>query len=428
MLNLSYPGIYTRELASGLKVVTNAPTSVACFVGPTIAGIDNRATRIFGFPDFERAFGGLSQTSNLSYSVKHFFANRGGETSAIRVPSKGAAAAESTLVRDVALSTAAFVITSLSSGIASNNIFVEIDDLDIGTKPFSVAPNDLIFNLSVQDRLTGRSERFGGITTDSASARFAPNVINEPATGSKFIKLTMGAGSPGKPAPQATGSYYTIGAPPVGRAAFAKDVHAMLTVEFRDDDATGAVDAINAISLDATVFHSGEATPATPLELVGRMTAALNAALHADAGASAKMQGLALEGGLSKGGTIYRLRIAPVGTTVTSGRRADGRVTIADIGGGAAGTMLLTEMKLVELRSNPSRYQLGAAYKTAQVNAQTVGKDGDVTGQPDSNVFKAAVMALGDPDPFFNLLCLPDAVRPSSLDPAAPFHANLNDI
>ena len=181
-------------------------------------------------------------------------------------------------------------------------------------------------------------------------------------------------------------------------------------------------DAIN------TAMNSPEIQLLHRNELVGRMTAAPNAALHADAGASAKMQGLALEGGLSKGGTIYRLRIAPVGTTVTSGRRADGRVTIADIGDGAAGTMLLTEMKLVELRSNPSRYQLGAAYKTAQVNAQTVRKDGDVTGQPDSNVFKAAVMALGDPDPFFNLLCLPDAVRPSSLDPAAPFHANVNDI
>src|SRR3954470_19328212 len=95
MLQLKSPGVYTQEIPSGVRTISGAPTSVALFVGPTKAGIDGRPIRILNFGDFQRSFGGLSQTSNLSYSVLHFFANGGGEAFVIRVPSKGAVAANS---------------------------------------------------------------------------------------------------------------------------------------------------------------------------------------------------------------------------------------------------------------------------------------------------------------------------------------------
>src|SRR6267143_6918787 len=94
MLQLTHPGIYTREVPSGVRTITGAPTSVALFVGPTRAGIDNRAIRILNFADFERQFGGLSQMSSLSYSVLHFFANGGGDAFVIRVPTKGSKPAQ----------------------------------------------------------------------------------------------------------------------------------------------------------------------------------------------------------------------------------------------------------------------------------------------------------------------------------------------
>src|SRR5690348_9832843 len=90
MLQLKYPGVYTQEIPSGVRTITGAPTSVALFVGPTKAGIDGRPVRLLNFGDFERNFGGLSQTSNLSYSVLHFFGNGGGEAFVVRVPADGA--------------------------------------------------------------------------------------------------------------------------------------------------------------------------------------------------------------------------------------------------------------------------------------------------------------------------------------------------
>ena len=52
------------------------------------------------------------------------------------------------------------------------------------------------------------------------------------------------------------------------------------------------------------------------------------------------------------------------------------------------------------------------------------GTDGDAAGQPESDQFKQAVMDLDTPDPFFNILCLPDLVRPSATDPLALHHSN----
>ena len=52
------------------------------------------------------------------------------------------------------------------------------------------------------------------------------------------------------------------------------------------------------------------------------------------------------------------------------------------------------------------------------------GVDGDANGQPDTNAFKAEVMKLGEADPFFNILCLPDLVRPSESDPMALHHGS----
>ena len=33
MLQFKYPGIYTREIPSGVRTITGAPTSIALFVG-----------------------------------------------------------------------------------------------------------------------------------------------------------------------------------------------------------------------------------------------------------------------------------------------------------------------------------------------------------------------------------------------------------
>ena len=421
MLQFTYPGVYTRKIPSGVHTIAGAPTSVALFVGPTRAGIDAQPIRLLNYGDFERSFGGLSQTSALSYSVLHFFANGGGQAFVIRVPAKDAVPAVSTVLSDAAVAAPSLVVTALSSGLSSNKIFVEFDDFDIQAAPFTATPDKKRFNISVTDSVMGRVERFSNLSTASASARFAPSVVNDVATGSKLIKLGLTGAAIDAEAPQANGSAYKITVPPVA-GAFAGDIALKLTVVRRAAD--GAPDAANTITgLAVTVFATGVAKPASPVELVTRLVAALNAAVRGSAQA-AKLDGTGIEDAVFEGGTLLRLRIAAPAAEVGEVRLHDATVTISDP---VAGTSFLTPYfgpAAVALVANPSRYRLGQPYAASQISAQSKGADGDATGQPDSDVFKAAVAGLETPDAFFNILCLPDLVRPSASDPMALQHGN----
>ncbi len=428
MLQFTYPGVYTREVPSGVRTVSGAPTSVALFVGPTRAGIDARPIRLQNFGDFERSFGGLSQTSSLSYSVLHFFANGGGEAFVIRVPADQAVAADTTLLQNNAAATVSLTLTSLSSGLASNDLFAEIDAFGIAANPFAPGPaptplhDKKRFNLTITDRLTGRVERFGNLTTASANARFAPTVVNDIGTGSKLVKLTMAAID--TDGPQANGSVYTIGTAPVTGAVFASDISLRLSVTIRD--AAGAVDTVNSITnLDVVVFASGSAPPVSPLELSNRLAIALNEAIRANDPARTTMEGAGIEVAPFEGGTLLRLRVTPPGPVKPTRRINDATVTITDP---AAGTSFLATYTLVQVLANPSRYQLGADYASSQVSAATAGDDGDPNGQPLTATFKTAITGLDGPDPFFNTLCLPDLVRPSATDPAALHHTSAPSI
>jgi hypothetical protein len=320
MLQLRYPGVYTQEIPSGVRTISGAPTSVALFVGPTKSGIDARTTKILNFGDFERNFGGLSQTSSLSYSVLHFFANGGGEASVIRVPANGAVAAKSALKRDDAANTAqSLSLTALSSGVGGNEVFVEFDPFGIGANPFSTAPphDKKRFNVTVTDRLTGRVERFGNISTSSTDARFASAVVSDPATGSKLVKLDVA--SINAEGPRSTGTIYKIGALPTG-APFTADIKLLLSVAVLAADGTAAAGS-SVANLPVTVFATNAAKPTSILEMVNKLAAAINAAIRADAAAAALMEGVAIEVAPFEGGTMIRLRTAPPGPDKLTKRR-----------------------------------------------------------------------------------------------------------
>src|SRR6185503_9978358 len=80
----------------GVHTITGVSTSITAFIGYTARGLVNEPIHIFSFADFERAFGGLSVDSPLSYSVKFFFQNGGTEAYVVRV-AQGATPAKLTL-------------------------------------------------------------------------------------------------------------------------------------------------------------------------------------------------------------------------------------------------------------------------------------------------------------------------------------------
>src|SRR5213075_185311 len=89
----TYPGVYIEEVPSGVHTITGVATSITAFVGSAKRGPIDRAVRVLGFADFERRFGGLSRNSEMTYAVKQFFTNGGGEAWIVRVASASTAAA-----------------------------------------------------------------------------------------------------------------------------------------------------------------------------------------------------------------------------------------------------------------------------------------------------------------------------------------------
>src|SRR5437764_11404542 len=79
---LTYPGVYVEELASGVHTITGVSTSVTAFVGRTLRGPVNEAVTVTSFTEFQRTFGGLWVDSALGYAVRDFF-RLGGSTAVI---------------------------------------------------------------------------------------------------------------------------------------------------------------------------------------------------------------------------------------------------------------------------------------------------------------------------------------------------------
>jgi hypothetical protein len=83
----SYPGVYVTEIPSGVRTITGVATSVTAFVGRTRRGPVNQATVINSLADYERVFGGLWKHSTVSFAVRDFFANGGGQAVVVRLVS-----------------------------------------------------------------------------------------------------------------------------------------------------------------------------------------------------------------------------------------------------------------------------------------------------------------------------------------------------
>src|ERR671921_67462 len=81
----TYPGVYVEEIPSGVRTIVGVATSITAFIGGAPRGPVNDPVRVQSFADFERAFGGLSVQSTMSYAVKDFFLNGGTDALIVRV-------------------------------------------------------------------------------------------------------------------------------------------------------------------------------------------------------------------------------------------------------------------------------------------------------------------------------------------------------
>src|SRR5262249_5401233 len=186
----TYPGVYIEELPSGAHPITGVATSIGAFVDFFAQGPVDEAIRVFGWPDFERQFGGLDRRSEASYAVQQFFLNGGADAYVVRTTSStpGNEAKQAAIaLMDKPSGTNILLATAASAGEWGNNLPIDVD--------YGTTDPTKLFNLTVTEvSLTGASpqvmatETFRNLGLDSTQPNYAPNVVNN---GSQLITISV---------------------------------------------------------------------------------------------------------------------------------------------------------------------------------------------------------------------------------------------
>lgn len=384
----TYPGVYLEELPSAVRSIVGVGTSVAAFVGYTARGIDHHPTRIFGFADFERQFGGLDAESLTSYCVSQFFINGGTEAIVVRVPKVGADRAAVTATSDAATPTNELTITARSSGSWGNSISVDVDH--------AVPAGDArAYNLTITDNNTGAIERFTNVTNDSTMPNYVAAVVNDPASGSQLVRVAVPTGNATRPG--ATG---TIGS--------AIDPSSSLGLAGRRLRVTIELSATDSVVVTTQPFlESGGAQPTSIAGICAMLEQAINAEIPvANVGIAVTCTPV---------GNAIRIQ-----ATIDPARdaRIDAPVRVA---APASGTSALSVLGFGTLAANTvSHYLLGTGRTVATQTGATAGDDGtalpgaaELVGSPADFT---GMQALEKVD-LFNMLCLPDVTRGQPGDP-----------
>ncbi|HEX3110183.1 MAG TPA: phage tail sheath subtilisin-like domain-containing protein, partial [Thermoanaerobaculia bacterium] len=188
----TYPGVYVEEISSGVRTITGVSTSVTAFVGAAKRGPINKAVRVLGYADFERTFGGLLNSSEMSYAVRQFFNNGGTEAWIVRV-TKSALQAGITLNHGGSGGTPVLLITAVDSGASGNAVRLIVD--------YATSNPASTFNLTVasgpRNDPSTITESFANLSMDSKSSRYVETVIKAQSKliTAKNIAIVTGTGT-----------------------------------------------------------------------------------------------------------------------------------------------------------------------------------------------------------------------------------------
>jgi len=167
----TYPGIYIEEVPSGVRTITGVATSITAFIGRALRGPVNEPTTINNFADYERRFGGLWVESTMSFAVRDFFRNGGGQAIIVRLHN-GATAATMRLPTGAPDPNDELPLVVANVGSWGNNLSVSID---YDTK--DLTDSDL-FNLTISEK-DGITEKIPNVSVDPNNARYLPGVLEQ---------------------------------------------------------------------------------------------------------------------------------------------------------------------------------------------------------------------------------------------------------
>jgi hypothetical protein len=388
---LSDPGVYIEEIPSGVRTITGVATSITAFVGYTARGLDNRATRILSFADFERAFGGLASDSELSYAVQQFFNNGGSYAYVVRVPKNDSVAAQITLLDGDQASggKAALTVTALSKGAWANNVIVDVDCA-------GVSPADSkAFNLIITDLSTNTVESFPNVTLDSTKSNFVVAVVNDEDNGSELVSVAVSDATAGRPMQTGTS----------GQDIVLADINndESYTLKISSDVPAGIIDDI-----EITFIAKGEPIPSSMVGVCRLLENKANQAL------SQKLPGASIRCVPSSTGLGIRVNALFAPQRIAGA--LDAKITFDP------GTTHDADasLKLSTGTVNVAHYWLGQGRATVAQNGAVAGVDGTILPKTGdligSESLFTGINALEKVD-LFNILCIPDATRALASDP-----------
>ncbi len=166
----TYPGVYIEEIPSGVRTITGVATSITAFIGRAPRGPVDEPTTVYSYGDYQRAFGGLTVGYPLSYSVRDFFANGGGEAIIVRL-----FAAEEGAVKKMPLTLGAVKLEAAYEGKWGVGLRATVnpEEMEINEEianSLGLETTDL-FNLVVSHPELGATETYSNLTFKDSPRR-----------------------------------------------------------------------------------------------------------------------------------------------------------------------------------------------------------------------------------------------------------------
>ena len=177
----SYPGVYVVEVPSGVRTIAGVSTSVTAFLGTALRGPINKAVTITSFSDFQRRFGGLYTSSEMSFAVKQFFQNGGTQAIIVRL-ARDPVAAFLILNNADTVPKAVLKLTAIDQGKEGNNTEIIIN--------YNSSNPDSLFNLivnytSADNPADNVIETFNNLSMSSGHPRYVKEVVD---SGSNLLR------------------------------------------------------------------------------------------------------------------------------------------------------------------------------------------------------------------------------------------------
>jgi phage tail sheath protein FI len=163
----TYPGVYIEEIPSGVRTITGVSTSITAFIGRAMRGPINEPVPIFHLGDYGRMFGGLGVDYPMSYTVRDFFNNGGGQALVVRLYKTGDADGAARAQHET------LTLIAASPGSWGNQLTLAVNDEGISNdvaERYGLAV-DQLFNIVLTDSGANVTERINNVTFQDHARR-----------------------------------------------------------------------------------------------------------------------------------------------------------------------------------------------------------------------------------------------------------------